>query len=383
MMEVQSFLKSQVNVNRRTPEEALGQLKGRLGIKNKLYDDRVVLNYCQIDSPKTDSIVRECRGLILSFPEFEVMARGYDRFYNYGEAPEFTNLVDFSRSVIYEKADGSYISVYHDNTQWQVATRGTAFAETENYSGRTFRELVDEAFECDVNEVFTKAGIKERFTFIFELTGPENRVVTRYKKPKMILTGIRDKISGEFANIGEYSIDVIPLAVLYNNGYINMRFAKTFDISTPEAALEAAKKLENLEEGFVAYDPVTQERVKIKSPTYVAVHHIRGEGLTPKRCAHLVTCGEVAEYLEYFPEDLDQIDPYMLQLDYMMLEAEKVWENSSDIEEQKEFALKVKDMIQSPLMFMAKKNNSSPTKEFMLQKDTMKIKMLLKYMGIS
>mgnify|MGYP003565423402 CR=1 FL=1 len=43
-------------------------IKNEFGIKVKEYDDRIVLNYSQINSPKYHPIVKECRALILSKP---------------------------------------------------------------------------------------------------------------------------------------------------------------------------------------------------------------------------------------------------------------------------------------------------------------------------
>ena len=373
MMEVQKYLQDQLNQGA-NEDCALDILHEDLGIKVKRYKDRVVLNYNQIDSPKTHPIVVECRGLILSYPSFEVMARGFDRFYNYGEAPELSGKVDFKTSICYEKADGSYISVYHDGTEWCIATRGTAFAECENYSGRIFKDMVLEAFGRDktIDESFK--AVRQEIVWIFEFTSPENRVVTRYKKAEMVLTGVRNKITGEFSKVDLWNLaSFLP---------VDARGPKYFDISTAEAALQAAKELKDLEEGFVIFDTVSGARVKIKSPTYVAVHHIKGEGLTPKRISHLVTCGEVDEYLGYFPEDIQQIIPYTFNNQEMLRMADVTFTKCKSIESQKDFALKVKDMVQSPILFMARRNKTSPSQEFNLQKNTMKVKMLLKFMNL-
>jgi hypothetical protein len=49
------------------------------------------LNYDQIESAKAHPVVMECRGLILSYPHGEVVARSFDRFFNYGEVPVITS----------------------------------------------------------------------------------------------------------------------------------------------------------------------------------------------------------------------------------------------------------------------------------------------------
>ena len=58
MLNVQNYLRS---------GKTLDDLTDELGIKSTPHENLplVILNYSQIDSPKTDAIVRECRGLIL------------------------------------------------------------------------------------------------------------------------------------------------------------------------------------------------------------------------------------------------------------------------------------------------------------------------------
>jgi tRNA splicing ligase len=119
------------------------------GIKVKQYDEGlIVLNYDQINSPKSDPVVIECRGLILYSDNFEVAARAFDRFFNYGEVPELTKSISFSDCHVYEKADGSLIKIYWCRTtgRWEISTRGTAFAESGNEMLPTFRSGVLGAF---------------------------------------------------------------------------------------------------------------------------------------------------------------------------------------------------------------------------------------------
>lgn len=75
MLEVQKYLQT----------HTLDDLEKDFGIGFKVYDDRVILKYRINSTPKFHPIVRECRGLILSLPDYKILARGFDRFYNYGE----------------------------------------------------------------------------------------------------------------------------------------------------------------------------------------------------------------------------------------------------------------------------------------------------------
>jgi hypothetical protein len=67
--------------------------------------------------------------------------------------------------------------------------------------------------------------------------------------------------------------------------------------------MAAVADMEGLkQEGFVVVDD-NFNRIKVKSLSYVAIHHMRGEGsLTPKRVLERVMAGEKSEILANFPE---------------------------------------------------------------------------------
>lgn len=194
-MKVQEYLR-----NKNDPLEALATLKEEIGIRYKVYEEDgiVILDYDQIESPKTHPIVIECRSLILSYPEFDVVSRKYDRFFNYGEAPDMYADFSFDDAIVMEKADGSLIGVYYNpkTDRWEISTRGMAKAEGEHLFGGTWRQKVQEAFgfkdEVDFQErcddIFRRSS-----TYIFEYCSPENRIVTKYDEAHMVLTGVRCK----------------------------------------------------------------------------------------------------------------------------------------------------------------------------------------------
>lgn len=63
-------------------------LKSQLNVSANFHpnDDRVILNYCQIESPKKNLIVQECRGLVLNSKNGEIIAKSFNRFFNLGES---------------------------------------------------------------------------------------------------------------------------------------------------------------------------------------------------------------------------------------------------------------------------------------------------------
>lgn len=63
-------------------QNGLEALTEQFAISVKKIDDLLVLNYNQIDSPKTHPIVIECRSLILEAKTLKVVSRSFDRFFN-------------------------------------------------------------------------------------------------------------------------------------------------------------------------------------------------------------------------------------------------------------------------------------------------------------
>ena len=197
MMEVQKFIKANGWAALELPP---------LNIKVRMYEKEqvAVLNYCQIESPKNNPITIECRSLILSYPDGNVISRSFDRFFNYGEMPDFYADFDINRSVVAEKADGSLIKVYFSpaTNQWEISTRSQAFAEGPHAIGGVFRDWVLRAMnltELEFQGAMVDVGNKD-YTYIMEYVSPHNRIVTLYEKSEMVLLAVRSNSTGEYIN---------------------------------------------------------------------------------------------------------------------------------------------------------------------------------------
>lgn len=354
------------------------KLTEELGISVKRYDDErlMVLNYNQIESPKTHPLVIECRSLILDY-DLNVVSRGFDRFFNLGEALNVMPEINWTTAECVEKVDGSLIKIYHYKGVWYISTRGTAFAESDCMGfGVTFRELVLKALgESYGLQSFTDSEFQHQcrwidpdYTYIFELTSVENRVVKHYDGYTLHFLAARNNATGDY---GDW----------HHRDWAHMLGAsqiKAFRFSSEEEAVKAAAKLQNLDEGFIVYQngvPIA----KIKSPTYVAVHHIRGEGLNPKRISELVLNGEVDEYLTYFPNDEAVVLPYLEAYINLMHDVEFTWLAVKDIVDQKEFALAINKYKFKPALFNARQKRISVRDSFDAQRDSWKIDLLKEY----
>jgi len=106
-----------------------------LGINVKHYEEYNFchLDYDQIEAIKNHPIVNLCRGILIDY-DGNVIRSSFTRFYNLGE--NGVDQFDFEHSVAFEKADGSLMLVYwcESTNQWEIGSRGTAFAEG-NFAG--------------------------------------------------------------------------------------------------------------------------------------------------------------------------------------------------------------------------------------------------------
>lgn len=353
-----------------TIDIGLKALADQYAISVKRTDDLLVLNYNQIESQKTDPIVMECRSLILD-NRLNVISRGFDRFFNYGEALNVTPETDWSKAVAYEKVDGSLIKIYNHKGYWYISTRGTAYAESDCMGyGVTFRDLVLKSLDCDEKlfQELCNKHLYEGFTYIYELTSFENRVVRRYDGYILHFLAARSNINGEYVTEDECA-NALAIGAIQ---------PKAFTFNSVDECLEAARNLKNLDEGFVIYQdgiPVS----KIKSPAYVAVHHIRGEGLSPKRIMSLVLSGEEDEYLQYFPEDRNHFEKYTEAYCILMQDIICTYEYAEGIESQKEFALAISNKAFKAALFQARVKGIQPDTAFNQQRESYKIEILEGY----
>jgi len=89
MLELQKFLREG-----NSPED----LNDKLGIRIYQHPTKPLIGfkYCQLNSPKLDPIVRECRGVVLEDKTWNLVAKPFGRFYNVGEVEEEYKKFDWS-----------------------------------------------------------------------------------------------------------------------------------------------------------------------------------------------------------------------------------------------------------------------------------------------
>ena len=330
----------------------LDKLVEQFAIKVNDYENYVALNYNQIDSPRFIPVVEECRGLILDKHTWEPLCRSFNRFYNYGEDQNASKF-PIEKAICGTKLDGSLINIWFDPyaSCWRIATRGMAHAEGFCRQGiKTFAQLVEQVIGTDINTFMGDA--ENGFTYICELTTPENRIVTPYEDYKLWLLSVRELKSGL----------ELEVATEHYASVLGLDRPQEFRFGSWDEVIEAARNLPTLDEGYVLRVVLEDGRVwriKCKNPSYLAVAHLRENGVIGlRRIASLVMMGETEEYLSYFPEDECSFTPLAEAKERMMQEIHSLWEANKDLESQKDFALAVKDSAVASILFSMRKGKS-------------------------
>ena len=334
---------------------SIEDLKRDHGIFVSDYEHFWIFNYNQICvDKKFDPIVRECRGLVIDKHDFSVLCRSFDRFFNIHEEDGIEYEID-ETSLVYDKLDGTLINVWwnpHD-LRWESSTRKT-LGELGINIGQSFRDMVERALGCSVDEKFKE--VSKFHTYSFELTSPDNRILTPYLDYQLRLIGVRDNSDGYC-----YGYDLDKWGSVLNVGVVGAvaGFNALNEVKTQAASLDVT------DEGYVVYWK-GGKRLKVKNPKYVELSKksfvkyrvINNGKLSFKGILQTISSGELDEYLSYFPEDkqifVEAQEIYKYTIDSLQQEFDKY----SHIEDRKEFAIEIKDLTTAPILFSMKSGNS-------------------------
>jgi hypothetical protein len=270
----------------------------------------VQLNYGMFESPRESQECCECRGLILdSARDWAVVAYPFYRFFNEGEGPAAK--IDLANATLQAKEDGSLITLFwHPYRQcWQPATRGRILADgcVGKNGAKTFAQLF---WEAAAGTAITEKNLElfgKRFCYVFELTGPENRVLTSYAKAGLCLIGAR-RLEDNLPEVNE--------ALKEMSAVFNVPRPKQYTFNSRDDIQKILEDFKPTEEGFVLVDYSNLvngsfPRIKIKNPRYLALKNLLGAGdddlLNSKRLVELIQSGDISEVLTYFPEYNKQI----------------------------------------------------------------------------
>lgn len=243
-----------------------------------------------IDVYNEESVYRrECRGLIFDGITDELISRPYHKFFNLGEREEtLPEKVDLSQPhIILNKLDGSMIRPFR--TSDGVFRIGTKMGETEVATGAArFFEENDNYFELASNLIAVG------FTPIFEYMSPDNRIVIDYGiQPQLILTAVRDNISGKYQDY--HALERLGLA--FNVPFVGFQ---KFDPSNAQHLVDIVRNMTDIE-GFVVRFR-DGHMVKLKTDQYVAIHKAKDNLLYERLVVEMILNEKVDDILPYLVE---------------------------------------------------------------------------------
>jgi hypothetical protein len=319
-----------------------------------------ILNYSQIDSPKSDPIVRECRGLTVDTSDWTLVARSFYRFFNWGEMADEMPLFNWSKAEALEKVDGSLIVFYKYRGEWRVNTRGS-FANcgmfNTEWAARYHKMPLDWTWQQGILSALGLKSLNElqlyldpALTYVCEFCSLWNKVVREYKTPCVYLLTC---FAGE-EEVGPRSVPLFKTLGTYPlysaddvTEYVN---------SQPEATWE----------GCVVKDD-SFRRWKIKNKRYLALHKMKGANgdalYTPSTLLPFILEGEGGELLATYPEITDCFHHYKEKVDTAYNDLESLWHMVKDEESQKDFAILIEGETKFTGVLFTARKNKTPLKE--------------------
>lgn len=296
--------------------------------------DYAIFNYCVVprevenpDDPEnpikiqtdyTDPVVQEARGIVLDMTTGDVVCWPFRKFGNWQEP--YADKIDWESARIVEKVDGSIVKLWFDKKQqdWVWSTNGMIFAYNAPISitsARSFLSLIIDT--VNYKEIPFKELDKD-CTYIFELTGQENKVVINYAVPELYYLGTRSNLTGREFSDG-------------NGIFQHFRQPKTYKVkdASLEQVVALAKTLNPprkcTNEGFVVVDK-DYNRVKVKTAEYLYLHRMTSfseknivksllDGMDPSElCKMVPKKSHIVMYYAYKIEELlfvaDEIASY-------------------------------------------------------------------------
>lgn len=236
-------------------------------VKNGLVYERfhnelplVVYNYtpaCAWDRA-WDDVTKKCRGLIVNRDTLEVVARPFEKFWNWDESS--SPFPPAGPCLRMPKMDGSLGVLYNHLTiseNWAemklgISTRGSFHSEQAEWATKFLSR----------SDGFLSGGFVPLLdkTYLFEIIYPENRIVVDYGDWEgLTLIDVIDTDTG-LADTAEFDECQWPDKV----------------VRTPMTGFDSgqAQEIPKGDEGFVYLWPVRNFRTKMKSATYVILHRL-------------------------------------------------------------------------------------------------------------
>lgn len=220
-------------------------------VATKTNGDLILFNYlprAQLENRWT-FLETVSRGLIIDRKTGQVVARPFDKFFNWMENGRRT---DANIKWILEKVDGSLGILYRQDGQLKIATRGSFDGKQAEWAAR---HLNSKRYK-NIHD------IDDSLTLLFEIVYPENQIVVKYNYSGLSLLAARNRYTGEYL---DYSF---VQEIANRHGFIT---PKIYTFNNVNQVIFSCKNMEENEEGFVV-EFEDGQRFKFKGEKYLQLH---------------------------------------------------------------------------------------------------------------
>lgn len=222
-------------------------------VVNYLYNSPETFPEVQHADDQAAQIRRECRGLIFD-TQGVLISRPFHKFFNLSERDETQPArVDLSQPhTILEKLDGSMVRPIPLADAYRLGTK----------AGITEVSMQAEVFVARNPEYdeFIRAELAQGRTVIFEWCSRRQRIVLDYPQDRLVLTAVRDNVTGEYLSLAPYreqgQVEVVQ------------EFESGADSLT--ALIQGARDAQDLEGWVLRFD--SGHMLKVKADWYVLRH---------------------------------------------------------------------------------------------------------------
>jgi len=299
-MELLNYINSHENW-----EQELSQMPYSLKISHN--GPYVLFKYQQFLSDMGLRICQEARGAIFRKDEeghYVPISVALWKFFNATEPYADTDILDWNSAIISEKVDGSLCRLAYDHYDkiWLLSSNGTIFARDVDAGNTNFEEIFIHILggKKKYEELLEK--LNKDYCYFFEMVSPYNVICIHYNEPAIYYLGRRNMITMKEDD--------------YVLKFDNIKHPKTYKLFSLSDCTRAAEEYKNDFEGFVVRD-AEWHRVKIKTPWYIAIHKMRGNGpLTVLRVVEMFQAGTLDDFVAYYPEFKDFTDDVVQRIRY-------------------------------------------------------------------
>jgi RNA ligase len=285
--------------------DVLPHISGREEFRVIEKDGYTVINYAvafeetfkwDANEPVGSAIRRECRGLIFD-KEGKLVSRPFHKFFNAGEKEEtqLNKINLYEPHVVLEKLDGSMIRPIPTVKGFKLATK----------AGVTEIAQQAEEFIAEKPEYakFIRSSIACGFTPIFEWVSRKNRIVVDYPKDNLILTAVRDNLSGTY---------LLHSIIVESGKNYSIPVVKAVDglaVQDIELFVKQVREWESEEGVVIRFD--SGRMVKIKADDYVLRHKTKDSISQEKNVIAIILDDSVDDLIPLLtPQDAERLQQF-------------------------------------------------------------------------